>query len=68
MVPKAWISISNIKIYLETKFHPNRRSFVFWWSFWIQNGHHSKPTMAESVGQTLPQLPWKQKKRRFKKN
>ena len=30
-------------IYLETKFHPNRRIFVFCRSFW--NGHHSKPTM-----------------------
>jgi hypothetical protein len=28
---------------LETKFCPNRRIFVFWWPFWIQNGHHSKP-------------------------
>ena len=45
MVPKPWISIPNIKIYLETKFHPNRRIFVFWRPFWIQNGHHSKLTM-----------------------
>ena len=45
MAPKPWISISNIKIYLETKFCPNRRIFVFWWPFWIQNGQHSKPTM-----------------------
>jgi hypothetical protein len=30
---------------LETKFCPNRRIFVFWRPFWIQNGHHSKPTM-----------------------
>ena len=30
-------------IYLETKFHQNRRIFVFCRSFW--NGHHSKPTM-----------------------
>jgi hypothetical protein len=29
----------------ENQFHPNRRIFVFWWPFWIQNGHHSKPTM-----------------------
>jgi hypothetical protein len=29
----------------ETKFHTNRRIFVFWWPFWIQNGHHNKPTM-----------------------
>ena len=40
-----WISIPNIKIYLETKFCPNRRIFEFWQPFWIQNGHHSKPTM-----------------------
>ena len=45
MAPKPWISIPNIKIYLETKFRSNRRIFIFWWSFWIQNGHHSKPTM-----------------------
>ena len=45
MAPKPWISIPNIKIYLETQFRPNRRIFVFWWPFWIQNGPHSKPTM-----------------------
>jgi hypothetical protein len=45
MAPKPWISIPNIKIYLETKFFPNRRIFLFWWPFWIQNGHHSKPSM-----------------------
>jgi hypothetical protein len=45
MAPKPWISIPNIKIYFETKFRPNHRIFVFWWPFWIQNGHHSKPTM-----------------------
>ena len=42
---QRWISIRNIIIYLETKFRPNRRIFVFWQSFWIQNGCHSKPTM-----------------------
>jgi hypothetical protein len=41
MAPKPWISIPNIKIYFETKFRPNHRIFVFWWPFWIQNGHHS---------------------------
>jgi hypothetical protein len=45
MAPKPWISIPNIKIYLETKFHPNWRIFVFWRPFWIQNGLHSKLTM-----------------------
>ena len=39
--PKPWISIPNIKIYLETKFRPKWRIFVFW----RPNGHHSKPTM-----------------------
>ena len=39
------ISIRNIIIYLEIKFLPNRRIFVFWRPFWFQNGHHSKPTM-----------------------
>ena len=28
---------------LETKFRPNRRIFVFWLPFFVQNGHHSKP-------------------------
>ena len=42
---QRWISICNIIIYLETKFRPNWRIFVFWWPFWIQNGRHSKPTM-----------------------
>ena len=40
MAPKPWISIPNIKIYLETKFRPNRRIFVFWRPL-----SHSKPTM-----------------------
>ena len=39
---QRWISIRNIIIYLETKFRPNRRIFVFWLPFWIQNGRHSK--------------------------
>jgi hypothetical protein len=30
---------------LRDQFRPNQRIFVFWWPFWIQNGHHSKPTM-----------------------
>ena len=38
-----WISIRKKKIYLETKFCPNRRIFVFWQTFWIQNGRHSTP-------------------------
>ena len=42
---QRWISIPNIKIYLGTKFRPNRRIFVFWQPFWIQNGRHSKVTM-----------------------
>jgi hypothetical protein len=25
---------------LETKFRPNRKIFVFWRPFWIQNGRH----------------------------
>jgi hypothetical protein len=36
MAPKPWISIPYIKIYLETKYRPNRRIFVFWQPFWIQ--------------------------------
>ena len=36
------ISIRNIIIYLEAKFRPNRRIFVFWRPL---NGHHSKPTI-----------------------
>jgi hypothetical protein len=43
---QRWISIRNIIIYLETKFRPNRRIFVFWRPFWIQNGRHSKSTMT----------------------
>ena len=45
-IANQWlISICNIIIYLEIKFLPNRRIFIFWPPFWIQNGHHSKPTM-----------------------
>ena len=43
MAPKQWISIRNIIIYLETKFCPNQRIFVFWRPFWIQNGCRIKP-------------------------
>jgi hypothetical protein len=32
---------------LETKFRPNQRIFVFWRSFWIQNGHHNKPKWSQ---------------------
>jgi hypothetical protein len=40
MAPKQWISIRNIIIYLETTFCTNRRIFVFWRPFWIQDGRH----------------------------
>jgi hypothetical protein len=30
---QRWVSICNIIIYLETKFRPNRRMFVFWRPF-----------------------------------
>jgi hypothetical protein len=43
MAPKRWISIRYIIIYLEIKFRPNRKIFVFWRPFLVQNGHHSKP-------------------------
>ena len=33
---KRWISIRNIIIYLETKFRPNRRIFVFWRPLLVQ--------------------------------
>jgi hypothetical protein len=46
MAPKRWISIRNIVIYLETKFPLNRRIFVFWRPFLVQNGHHSKPKIV----------------------
>ena len=39
---KRWRLSIRKSIYLETKFCPNRRIFVFWWPFWIQNVHHSK--------------------------
>ena len=42
---QRWISIRNIIIYLEAKFRPNWRIFVFWQLFWNQNGQHSKPTI-----------------------
>ena len=32
---------------MEAKFRPNRRMFVFWRSFWIQNGSHSKPKWSQ---------------------
>ena len=53
MTPKQWISICNIIIYLETKCCPNRRIFVFWQPFWIQNGRHSKPKWSPYGGACL---------------
>ena len=45
---KLWrISIQKNKIYLETKISPNREIFVFWRTFWIQNGRHSKPKWSQ---------------------
>ena len=38
-------------IYLETRFRPNRRIFVFWRPFWIQNGRHRKPMMDINYSQ-----------------
>jgi hypothetical protein len=32
------------------------------------NNHMNKPKKSESVGQTLPQLPWKRKRGDLKKN
>ena len=51
-----WISIRKNKIYLETKFCPNRRICVFWRPFWIQNGRH----IVQSIVTTRPfSLPCK---------
>ena len=41
----VFLSLQYNVIYLKTKFRPNRRIFVFWRPFWIQNSRHSKPTM-----------------------
>jgi hypothetical protein len=41
-MPRWRLSIRKNKGYLESKFCPNRRIFVFWRPFWIQNGRHSK--------------------------
>ena len=41
------MTLNSIIIYLETKFRSNRRIFVFWRSFWIQNGGHSKPKWSQ---------------------
>jgi hypothetical protein len=53
MAPKQWISIRNIIIYLETKFCPNWKIFVFWRTFWIQNGRHRKPKWSPYVAACL---------------
>ena len=47
-IPKTMTIINSQEqdlLNLETKFCPNRRIFVIWRPFWIQNqnGHHSKP-------------------------
>ena len=43
MAPKQWIINLQHHNLLGNQFCPNRRIFVFWWPFWIQNGCHSKP-------------------------
>ena len=53
MAHKRWISIRNIIIYLETAFRPNRRIFVFWRPFLVQNVHHSKPRCCHTVYHAL---------------
>jgi hypothetical protein len=30
---------------LGKQISPKSEDFLIWWPFWIQNGHHSKPTM-----------------------
>ena len=48
IIIKRWISIRNIIIYMEAKFRPNRKIFVFWRPLLVQNhqGHHSKPKLS----------------------
>ena len=31
---------------LGNQISPKSEEFVFWWPFWIQNGHHGKPMMT----------------------
>jgi hypothetical protein len=71
---QQWISNLNFIIYLETKFRPNRGFFVFWQPFWIQNGHHSKPTMninsqhQNLLGNQILYLGYHGNSRHFEKN
>ena len=48
-----WLPIRKSKIYLETKFCPNRRIFVFWPLFWIKNGRHNKPKWSSHAAAYL---------------
>ena len=43
---QQWISIRNIRIYLEAKFRPNQSNFVFWRPFWIKKNGFKMATIA----------------------
>ena len=71
MAPKPWISIPNIKIYLETKFRPNRRIFVFgghfvpWlpWQrppFWICSTPQKLPHTTMDIPTNFHEVWWEE--------
>jgi hypothetical protein len=68
---QRWISIRNIIIYLESKFHPNRRIFVFgghfvpWlpWQrspFWICSTHQKLPHTVVDIPTKFHEVWWKE--------
>ena len=71
MTPKPWISIPNIIIYLETKFRPNQRIFVFdghfvpWlpWQrppFWILSTPQKLPHTTVDIPTNFHEVWWKE--------
>ena len=62
MAPKPWISsIPNIKIYLETKFRPNRKIFVFGGHFvpWLP---WQRPHTTVDIHTKFHEVWWKESK------
>ena len=73
MAPKPWISIPNIKIYLETKFRQNRRIFVIgghfvpwlpwqWPPFWIFSTLQKLPHTTVDIPTNFHEVWWKESK------
>jgi hypothetical protein len=73
---EAW-KFQNAHDLLGNQISPNSEIFIFWRSFWIQNGRHSKPKWSQCGAAYLtpckyplpkcPPLSWKPQKEKHEK-